>query len=650
MKKTFIFFLLALASITAYPQVITLESPNGDIDVDIHVNEKISYSIKYKNEALLNPSNLSLSLPNQTKIGVNAKIAGKSLQSVKQIITSPFYIHSSINESYNELRLTLNDGNALVFRAYNNGVAFRWQLRSKKTQTIIDEEVEFMVPSDFYTVSPSGLSDVEQSFEENFIDSSFSKLPTNFFSYLPFIMRTTSGIHFFVAESDMVSYPGMFLKKENEGGLKGYFPKYPIDTMQGGYKNFNLRVTKRADYIAQVSANAQLPWRVIGIENSASGLLSNTLIYQLARPSKIQDLSWIKPGKVSWDWWNALNLEGVSFKTGINNETYKYYIDFAARNDLEYVILDEGWSETHDLKRLKDDINLQELVSYGKERNVGLILWAVWHVIDKQADEVLPIYAAMGIKGFKVDFIDRNDQVAHEFMERLAEKCATNKLLLDYHGAPNSGGLERTWPNIVNREGVRGAEFNKWTSTITPQHNIDLCYNRLLTGAMDYTPGSMHNVNVDWHKPVFIKPQTMGTRAHEVAKFVFYFAPLQMLADAPTSYEKEKETTDFIKQIPTVWDSSLGLGGELKQFAAIARKKDNTWYVAIMNNAKPLNYTLNFDFLDDGEYAATVLSDNVNSNVSPTDYKISKLSITKSTKMEVQLIPASGYTMIIRKK
>jgi alpha-glucosidase len=407
--------------------------------------------------------------------------------------------------------------------------------------------------------------------------------------------------------------------------------------------------TKRANYIAKTSGTRNFPWRAIVISELDKELLNNDMVQKLASPSRVTDLSWIKPGAVAWDWWNNWNITNVDFKAGINTKTYKYYIDFAAANKIGYIVMDEGWSVKNDLLKIVPDINLEEIVGYGRQKGVDVILWATWLDITRQMDKVFPLYSKMGIKGFKIDFIDRDDQLAIASCYKIARKAAENHLLVDYHGISKPTGLQRTYPNVVGYEGVKGLENYKWAVEDQPRYAVSIPFIRMMAGPMDYTPGAMRNaIKVNYH-PVNAAPMSQGTRCQQLAMYVVYESPIQILADSPTMYMKEQESTDFIVKIPFTFDETVAMDGKVGEYAAIARKKGNSWFVGAMTDWTPRDLTLDFSFLGAGTYQATIFKDGINADREATDYKKEVIKISSIDKLNIHMAPGGGWVARIEK-
>ena len=460
-------------------------------------------------------------------------------------------------------------------------------------------------------------------------------------------------------DAGVTNYPGLFLKKNprTPNGLVAEFAPIPLEEVIGGHARLNLIPTRRADYIAQINAPQAFPWRAVLITEQDTQLADNDMAQRLAPACRISDTSWIKPGKVAWDWWNTCNLTGVDFQAGTNTPTYKKYIDFAAANQLEYIIIDEGWSGKESmLEELNPDIDLKEVIAYGTSKNVGVILWASWRNAAKDTENVFKHYAEMGVKGFKVDFFDRDDQPLIASVEQIAEIAARHHLLLDLHGLkPN--GIQRAYPNIVNFEGVKGLENAKWEPIVNgaplhdfPRYDVTAPYLRQLIGPMDYTPGATVNATRSDFRAINDHPMSQGTRVHQMAMYTIFEAPLQMLADSPSNYEKEPDYTSFIAAVPTVFDETIALNGEVGEYITIARRKRDTWFIGAMTNWTPRTLTIDLSFLGEGRYEAVIFSDGVNAERNAIDYKKETRTIKAGDKLNIRLAAGGGWTARITRK
>lgn len=650
MNKKFVFLLVAAAFLQTalFANDYVLTSPNGNNVVTVRCDQSIGFVVRNRGAAVLTVSDLNLVIDD---FGLTApfKVKKAKQTEAKATIAVPVPTKfSTLTDHYRQLELTLTGGYSLVFRAYDNGVAYRFvtQLATAGV-TVKNETLSFAVdgarnaiwPYEYGKHANPLLSHYEYLFKNVAYDS-IDKTTVG----LPAYFTAANGAKIVFTESDLFDYPNLFLQKD--GALKAVFP-HPILEQQP-VRDRGIKIIKEADYIAATKGTRAYPWRLWMIAESDAALLTNTLVYQLATPSKLANTTWIKPGKVAWDWWNANNVYGVNFKSGINNDTYKYYIDFAATFGLPYIILDEGWTRTTlDLLHANPDINIPELVAYGKQKNVDLILWVLWNPLNEKMDEILDLYKSWGVKGIKVDFMARAEQYMVNFYTRTAEACARRELLVDFHGAYKPTGLERTYPNVISYEGVHGLENNKWEATITPQHDATLPFTRMMAGPLDYTPGAMKNAGRRNFNAVYTEPMSMGTRAHQTALYVVFESPLQMLADNPSNYLREPAYTSYLAKFPTTWEDTRVLYAEAGKAVIVARKNGNKWYIGGITDWSPFSQSITLDFLSEGEYEAEILEDGINADKAAQDYKISKKAVTKTTKLEIKMAPGGGFAAIL---
>ena len=660
MKKMTIVLILACYISTSFAQKTKsfhLKSPDGKIEIAITIGAKTNWFIKHINTNIINPSSISLTLDNGEKLGERAKIISSKITTVNTVFNTPFYKKKSIIDNYNQLMLQCKGDYGIIFRAYNDGVAYRFFIRRKGAIIIQSEEAEFnfdildtcLIP---HVRDLRGSEQYIQSFESLYTTSAISNSINDTLSFLPALIKTADNKRAVLLEADLEDYPGMFIIKSPiaANGFKGVFAPYPLEEFQGGYHNINTLAGKRANYIAKINGNRDLPWRAIAITTNDAALANSDLVQKLSSPSRIEDESWIKPGKVAWDWWNDWNISHVDFKAGINTQTYKYYIDFASANNIEYIIMDEGWSSDLDLMQLSDKINLQEIVDYGKQKKVGVILWASWYATHKKTEESFSKYSAIGIKGFKIDFMDRDDQEMVASLYDIAQKAANHKLIIDLHGMYKPTGLNRVYPNVLNFEGVKGMENVKWTpNDDVPDYDVSIPFIRMVAGPMDYTPGAMRNATQSHFHPDNSLPMSQGTRCHQMAMYTVFEAPLQMLADNPTAYMKEQECTNFISKIPTVFDETVALDGQIGEYICIARKKNDTWYVGAMSNWKARDISIDFSFLGEGNFEAEIFKDGINADRDATDYKKEIKKISSKDKITIHISEGGGLAASIRK-
>jgi alpha-glucosidase len=483
--------------------------------------------------------------------------------------------------------------------------------------------------------------------ENTFVYASLDTIENRNLASLPTLFKT-GDINILLTESDIEDYPGMWLRGAGSGKISGTWPAYPEEEKL--YSDRNLRVTKTKDYIARTKGTRTFPWRVFVITSGDGGLLESDLVYKLAAPNKLSDTKWIKPGKVAWDWWNACNIYGVDFRAGINTPTYKYYIDFAAKNGIEYIILDEGWYKTGNVLDVSPDIDIPELCKYAESKNVGIILWVVWKAFYDKIDEALDQFSAWGIKGVKVDFMQRDDQKMVNFYYEAAQKSAEHHMLIDFHGSYKPDGMNRTYPNALTREGVKGMEHSKWSRDVSPEHDVTIPFTRMVAGPMDYTPGAMVNMDKTNFRPIFTRPASQGTRVHQMALYVVFESPLEMLSDSPSNYMKEQECTDFIVRVPVVWDDIKVLQAKVGNYILLARRSGNEWFIGGLSDWNERDLDLDLSFLGPGEYNMEVFQDGINADRYASDYKHTRLDIIPDLKMNVHMAPGGGWVARISPK
>jgi alpha-glucosidase len=622
----------------------SLRSPDQRIEVRIHITDHLTYDVLVNGGPLLQNSTLSMKIDRAT-LGAQPRVKAKRQQTInREIVPAVPQKFARIRENYNELRLEMEGNYAVVFRAFNEGVAYRFETSLPVTEAkIYAEEAGLNFAGDYHAYYPQ-----EDSFfshnEREFLNLALKEIKPTSLASLPAVVVSNTGIKIAIAESDVEDYPGLWLRGTNNNALTATFPPYPLKETLRKNSDRDLQVTESADYIALTKGTRTYPWRILGIAVNDADLITNHMVYLLAKPSQVQDTSWIKPGKVAWDWYNANNIYGVDFKSGINTQTYKYYIDFASRYGIEYVILDEGWYKLGDLLKVIPEINVEELVAYGKKKNVGIILWVVWKTLDDQFDDAFNQAEKWGVKGLKVDFMQRDDQLLMNFYHKVCREAARRKMLVDFHGAIRPATMTRTWPNLVNVEGVRGLEQTKWSKYANPEHNVTLPFTRMVLGPMDYTPGAMVNSGPERNfAAIFERPMSLGTRVHQLAMYVVYEAPLQMLADSPSHYLREPETMVFLQSVPTVWDETRVLAAKLGDYVCIARRKGRDWYIGAMTDWTGRTLDIDFSFLPAGQFHLLAYEDGPNAERMGQDYKTTNSQISSATRLKITLAPGGGW-------
>lgn len=643
--------LIGNASFAAKEKKYVLSSPDGTLKMEISAGNELAYQVMHGNDTILSHSNIGLVLENGTIVGKTPRITGERRRKIKDNIESPFYRFKEFVATGNELDLKLKGGFGIIFRAYNEGVAYRFYTTQSSGIIIKEEQAEFNFKEDYTAYLPYTTNDkkpMAMAYQNVYDITPLSKAQPKL-AFLPVTVDCGS-VKLTLLESDLEAYPGMFVQsQQGKYGLKGVFAPYPAKTDFYPWRKQEY-VTETTDFISRSRGSRSYPWRVLAITEKDTDMPVNNLVYALASPNRIGDTSWIKTGKVAWDWWNDWNLKGVPFKAGINMDTYKYYIDFASRNGLEFIVLDEGWYDpkSGDMLTVIPELDLTELIAYGKSKGVEIVLWTVFNVLDSQLEAACKKYADMGIKGFKVDFLDRDDQTAVEMVYRIAEMTARYKLTLDLHGIYKPTGINRTYPHIINFESVFGMEEVKWTDIKNnmPLYDVTFPYIRMMAGPVDYTPGAMRNATkADW-RAMYYTPASMGTRCHQLAAYIVHDSPFTMLCDAPTNYLNEQECVDFIASLPVEVDSTFIASGELGKYIVTVRKKDVNWYIGGMTNWDERDVQLDFSFLPEGmSYTAVLFKDGVNANKQAEDYRKETIRIDKDSRLTLHLASGGGFAM-----
>jgi len=649
-------FLSSLGNVTA--QDVSIKSPDGKLNVKIELSETINWNVLLDDNVIIEKAIISMNMGDNRVLGASPKLRSKSTESVQE--TLPVQIPNKdaiIQNNFNELALNFKGGYQLLFRAFNDGIAYQFIDKSSKTKKVVNEQLTLTFPKGSSSFFPQEESMYSHN-EREYINKGLSDFATGDFCSLPVLFDTKKAKVLFT-ESSLHNYPGMFLEKSDDTTMNATFPKYVLNAIpnEASSPDRNQIITEEADYIAKINGKRSYPWRVFIISDDDKTFVESNLVTQLAKPSKIPNADWIKPGLVAWDWYNANNIYGVDFEAGVNDETYKYFIDFASENGIEYVILDEGWTKsTTEILEDNENIDVPGLIKYAKSKNVEIILWVLWKPLYENPEKILQLYSSWGAVGIKTDFMQRSDQYVVESYEKIAEIAAKYKLMVDYHGAFKPAGVERMWPNIINYEGVKGNENNKWSSAITPEHNVTLPFVRMAAGPLDFTPGAMINMNkVDYetgaanYAPLFTRPMAYGTRAHQVAMYVVFEAPVQMLCESPTIYYKEQETVDFITQIPTIWDETVVLEGAVSDYIVVARRNGDNWYLGAMTDWTARDFELDFSFLGEGEYEMQSYKDGINASRNAQDYKMTSNPVNQNTKLGIKLSSGGGYSAIITK-
>ena len=699
--KKIIHLLLFLITSLVYSQNYNIQSPNEKIKVDIKIDKQVSFDVSLNNENIIEKVVISLENSDGRTFGVSPRLKKVNRDYFKEKISVPIPNKDRIIKSeYNQVILSFRGDYDIIFRAYNDGIAYRFIDKKNTLKEIVNEQMDLSFPkgsSTFFPWEESMYSHNERLYNRTEI----SNLNNSDFSSLPVMFVTQKGKVLFT-ESSLHDYPGMFLEKKENDILSSKFPNYvlkaipkPNDVQASSDTTLHLGeeasdrtqlIVEEANYISKIKGKRSFPWRVFIVSDDDRTFVESNLVTLLSEKSKIEDTSWIKPGKVAWDWWNANNIYGVDFRAGINQETYKYYIDFASENEIEYILLDEGWTKsTTEIYQSNPDIDIVELIKYAKSKNVGVLLWVLWKPLNEDTEGLIKLYASWGAAGVKVDFMQRNDQYMVSSYEKIAEIAAKYKFLVDYHGAFKPAGIERVWPNLLTYEGVMGNEQSKWKVDhfpysndlypINPEHHLTIPFIRMAAGPMDFTPGGMTNVNrydykwspADTSPPGFdyagnplktednmhainTRPMVLGSRAHQVAMFIVFESPLQMMSDSPTIYKKEQETTDFISQIPTIWDETIVLEASITDYLVIARRNGDNWYLAAMTDWTARDFNIDLSFLEaNTNYNVQIFKDGINTDRNAMDYKFEKISLNSNSEIDISLSSGGGFSAILKK-
>ncbi len=646
MKKTvsLIFALLAVV-FTARARDFSLSSPSGDIKAKVSVSSRIYWSVEYKGEQILEDSQISMTLADGTVLGEGYLRPKAFRHGENNVLTDLVPTKNrQIADKYNELRLRFGKDWSVVFRAYDNGVAYRFETFFDGRVEIKDEvsEWNFVSDNEVYWVGEKN-PDYITHCEANFQQMPLSKVGTDTYSYLPLSFKTPLRTRVVITEADLLDYPNLFLRSSGEKSLAAEFPhvidKYVMRTDR------DVTITGLADVIARTEGTRTFPWRILTIGTDRD-LIENTLPWQLSSKEVPGDYSWLKPGKISWEWWAALNVYGVDFKAGVNTDTYKYYVDFAAAYGLPYILMDEGWSKsTLNIVEPKEDLDLQEIISYAKSKGVNVVLWALWTPFAQEGvEKILDVYQKWGVAGIKVDFMQMQDQNMVNLYEKIASEACDRHILVDFHGAFKPAGLQRKYPNAMTFEGVYGMEHDKCSYDISPDHDLKLPFTRMVAGPMDYTPGAVNNATRDDFAIRWNHPMSQGTRSHQAALFVVFESPLTMLCDSPSNYYKVPDYTAFIAAIPTVWEKTLCQEASAGEYVLLSRQTgDGRWYSAALNNWTARTLTLDTSFLEKGDWQVTIHRDGVNADIWAEDYVIETRTITAGDSIDITLANGGGW-------
>lgn len=647
--KKLLFFVALATCMTLQAKVVKVASPNGRITVSISDSGgALSYSAALGSKTLFTQHTLQVKLATKT-LGEKAKIAGVKTQKVNNIIKPVVPIkQSTINDRYTDALLTMRGNYKVEFRVFDNAVAYRFIIAEKDSVNIVDETFDLQ-PSEEMAVHYQPASDWGTDSESPYIHCMLKEWKNDQdMSVLPLVLSSTKDdLHLLISESDLRDYSALFLRGNGtkdclSGHLVPYYKEWELFFDRGTH------VKELAPYAARTVGKRSLPWRYVVISDS-KGILEQTLTYQLGGKNEIEDTSWIKPGQVSWDWWNHKSIYGpdVNFKPGCNTETYKYYIDFAAKYKIPYIIMDEGWAKsTFEPFEANPDLDLHECIRYGKDKGVDIILWLTWICVERNLDTLFATYADWGVAGAKIDFMNRQDQWMINWYERTIKEAAKHHLVVDFHGAMKPAGLEVRYPNLLAYEAVRGLEQ---MSGCQPDNTVYIPFIRNAVGAADFTPGAMVNTQPEFDKWSDPNCSAVGTRAYSMALFTVMETGTQMLADSPTQYYKNAECTEFITQVPCTWDETRALQAKFGEYLIIAKRNGRKWFVAGICNGKEntRHFKIPLDFLSTGNHSMTIVTDGFNAGNQAMDYRLNKQEVTNSTVLDITMVRNGGFTAII---
>ncbi len=648
MKKNLLLTLLFVVPclMATAQKTTTLKSPNGKLSVSVTLSDKIYYSISDGEDILLNDCSLSLDLGTEI-LGQNPKLSGKKetahSSEIAPVIPLKF---AKIENKYNQLRLNFKGNYAVEFRAYDEGVAYRFVTNKKGEIEVMGEEVSVNFPQPYFAHLQE-TNNFETCYEGYYSHKETSDWKADGdMASLPILLDTKKGSKILIAESNLFDYPCLLFNSTGNNGMKSTFSKYPLELKQRGDRHHDF--VKRADYIAKTKGQRDFPWRYFLVAKDDADLITNTMTVKLAPESVIADPSWIKPGQVSWEWWNDASPYGpdVNFVSGYNLDTYKYYIDFASKFGIPYIIMDEGWAKTtQDPYTPNPKVDVHELIRYGKEKNVGIVLWLTWLAVENNLDKIFETFNEWGVKGVKIDFMDRTDQWMVNYYERVAEKAAASKILVDFHGSFVPAGLECKYPNVLSYEGVRGLEQ---MGGCQPSNTIYQPFMRNSVGPMDFTPGAMINMQPNVYCGNRPNSASVGTRAYQMALFVVMESGLQMLCDNPTMYYRNEECTEFITKVPVTWDETKVLSANVGEAVAIAKRKGDKWYIGAITNDKGREVTIDLGFLADGKsYKMTNFEDGINAGRQAMDYRKKTSQVKKGDNLTIKMARNGGWAAII---
>ncbi|RIV19937.1 glycoside hydrolase family 97 protein [Fibrisoma montanum] len=655
MPYLFVFLLLSFAAVAApRPFQSRINSPNGQIVLTVTASDSVRFSVTHAGQTLVLPSTIAMTLADGRALGIRPDVRRSAVRTVRDSIIAPVAIKRRVvRDHYNELTVECRNNYAIVFRVYDDGVAYRFRTAFPDSITIRNETAQYRFPADptvyYPAVQPRPNVDrFHTSFEEPYQVSPLSQMPDTALAFSPVLIANATPVRLVITESDLEDYPGMFLARAGSA-LTGVFAPYPVqETLQEG-EFPQMMVTRRADFIAHTRGRRSFPWRVLVIGTDRD-LPSTDLVYRLGAPNRLSDVSWIRPGKCTDEWITNINLFNVPFRAGINTATYKFYVDFARRFGFDRILLDAGWSDYKDLFKINPDLNIPELVAYAKSKGVRLSMWTLAHTLDRQLEPALKQFNDWGVDFIMTDFMDRDDQKMVNFYTRIAEACAKARIMIMFHGAYKPAGFERTYPHAITREGVLGSEYNIWSAKATPEHDVLLPFIRMVGGTLDYEPGLLDNATNEQFRPIAGKVMSQGTRCHQLAMFLVYDSPLPIFSGNPSSALLEPRFMEFLGSLPSTHDDTRILDAKLGDYVVTARRSGDTWHIGGLGDWTARDLTVALDFLGDGTYEATLCTDGPNADRNPVDYQFTTRPVTRADSLPVHLAPGGGFVIKLQKR
>ena len=641
---------VALVPLVASGGDYSVKSPSGILEMRLSTGNETLWSLYVDGAPAMEGNRISMTFSDGTVLGLEPAVRKAKKTAGNSVIEAPFYRQSTVKDEYNGLILNMRGGYSLEVRAYDDGVAYRWITSFGSPKTVVDEEARFLFTDAYPLLVPFAQSRPNDrfmtSFESAYTETFAGDVETaaGRFAIMPLYADLGGRGRLLLMESDIEDYPGMFLSTV-EGGYEAVFPRFP--------ENPSVQDGRYRDFIVETAGTRTYPWRIVAYGRDECEAALNDMVYKLAAPNRIGDVSWIKPGQSAWDWWNGVRRHGVPFKAGINTETYRYDIDFAAAHGMRYVLVDDGWYSDRNMMKPIPGLDIPALCSYGASKGVGIILWASKGVFGVNTEQTCAHYAALGVAGFKVDFFDAQDAAITRRLYRYAEIASRYSLVLDFHGVPKPAGLSRTYPNVLNYEGVLGLEHMKWSGldqVDMPLNDVTIPFVRQACGPMDYTPGALRNGTRNTFRVNDLLPMSQGTRAHQVAEYIVFDAPLAMLCDSPSDYLREEETTGFITSIPTVFDSTVILSGKIGEYIITLRRSGGKWFVGGLSSWEGRDAEVDLSFLPEGKWLCRLFRDGENADAAADDYVVESFSVGSGDSLRVKMSPGGGFAMVISRE